>query len=217
MKNANLKNLILFFFLSLGGMALAQTTPDTLNIRRGALQLKSGATTNIGLKLRFFEASNQTGNNYFELRAPRSLAGNVSMILPAIAPSPGDFLSAVTADSFGWNTEAKKISWDFSIKDTVKVNDSLFVAEVPFAVTIDSIVAATNTGTATLYFDYREHATRRTRGTNIETGGMIADDFEVSTTFDDSTIPANSPIFCRVTAVSGGAQNLWVTIFARKT
>lgn len=84
-------------------MAMAQTAPDTIDVRRGALQLKSGTTTNIGLRLRFFEAANQSGNNYFGIRAPRSLSANINMILPAAAPDSGQILYAAAADSFGWS------------------------------------------------------------------------------------------------------------------
>lgn len=110
----------------------------------------------------------------------------------------------------------KQFTFNFSFLDTVLVGDSLMVGQKPFAFTIDSIWAATNTGTATIFFDHRAHSTPRTRGTNIETSGMVADAFEVSTAFDDPTIPAGAPVFCRVTATASSVKQLWVTVFARK-
>lgn len=113
-------------------------------------------------------------------------------------------------------TKMKQIPFKFSFLDTVLVGDSCMVAHEPFAFTIDSIWVATNAGTVTVFFDHRAHTTPRTRGTNIETSGMVADAYEVSTTFDDATIPANAPVFLRITAVASNPKQLWGTIFARK-
>jgi len=113
-------------------------------------------------------------------------------------------------------TKMKQIAFKFSFLDTVLVGDSVMVAHEPYAFTIDSIWVTTNTGTVTIFFDHRAHTTPRTRGTNIETSGMVADDYEVSTAFDDATIPANAPVFLRITAVADDPKQLWGTIFARK-
>lgn len=110
----------------------------------------------------------------------------------------------------------KQITFKFSFLDTTLVGDSLMIANEPFAWTADSINAATNTGTATIFFDHRAHTTPRTRGTNIETGGIVADAYERSAAFDDATIPANAPVFARITATSGSVKQVWVTIYGKK-
>jgi len=104
-------------------------------------------------------------------------------------------------------------SLSYSIIDTVKAADLVRVHEFNFPVTLDSIVANTDVGTATFNFDHRVHTTPRTAGTQILTASLVADAFESTSTFDDNTIPANRPIYMVMSAVSGGAKQLDVTIF----
>ncbi len=104
-------------------------------------------------------------------------------------------------------------TFNYTIFDTVKAADSLFIAELKYAITIDSVVSATDAGTVTFQLDHRGHTTRRARGTNIMTASLVADAYEATSSFSDATIPANRPIFHVNSAVASSARNLWVTIF----
>lgn len=143
-------------------------------------------------------------------------AGNAEIVLPlqSINSTEINWSSVNTDSSFAATSDVlTSKEWHFTIIDTVKSDDSLFVAEVPFAVTIDSVVGVTNTGTATFQLDHRAHITRRTRGTDIMSASLVADDYESTSSFSDATIPANRPIFCVLSAVASTPKNLWVTIY----
>lgn len=104
-------------------------------------------------------------------------------------------------------------SFSYSIIDTVKAADLTRVFEFNYPVTIDSVVANTDAGTVTFNLQHRAHQTPRTSGTNILMASLVADAFEVTSTFADATIPAGRPIYHVNSAVSGGADRLDVTIF----
>jgi hypothetical protein len=109
------------------------------------------------------------------------------------------------------NVEAS--SWSYSIIDTCKAADLFRVAEYKRAITIDSVVCATDVGTVTFNLEHRAHTTPRSAGTDILTADIVADAYESSSTFADATIPANRAVYHVGTSVASAAKRLDVTVF----
>lgn len=102
MRTGIFKTFLLSALLSAAPL-LAQVA-DTLDVRRHYFFKSPVNNQGLPAMFRLYEKANAAGNEYIQFRVPYELSASQSYVLPVNAPTVGQVLTAVSADSLKWST-----------------------------------------------------------------------------------------------------------------